>query len=150
MRRRLFLQIGLLGGTLVLAACGGRLNPFNWFKRKPRVTVEEAYALPEDTRGLIERLSDVAIEETRTGIILRATGIAATQGWSDAELVGQPLDEKGVKTFEFRATAPLGAAATGPERSRAITAAAAISLYQLGQMSAIRVVAAQNAMVARP
>lgn len=140
----------LLGAMAGLAACGGRLNPFNWFRRREPRVEEEVFALPADTRGLIDRVTDLALEETRSGLILRVTGLAGMQGYHDAELVGLPVDEEGLKVFEFRVAPPLAPTGPGPEASRTITAATAISFYQLDRISAIRVVAAQNALVARP
>lgn len=140
----------LIGGFAALAACGTRLNPFTWFRRRaPRVKAE---AVPEvvDPRGLMARLTEVRLEETSTGAILRATGLASAQGGSDAELVGLATDEKGVKTFEFRLAEPEAGAPVGPAASRTITAAVALSVFQLGQISALRVLAAENAMTVRP
>ena len=141
----------ILGGFVLLASCGGRLNPFNWFKgRRPKVVDETGFAAPPDPRGLMERVTGVKVEETSTGVILRATGLAPMQGYHDAELVGLPIDEAGVKVFEFRVTEPLVGTGPGPERSREITVAAALSFYQLDQISEIQLRAAQNALIVRP
>jgi hypothetical protein len=146
MQRRFFLIGGALG---LVAGCGGRLNPFKWFQRQPKVAVEAA---PEtaDPRGLMARLLEVKIEETTSGVLLRATGLAPMQGYYDAELVGLPLDESGVKTFEFRVSPPETPTGPGSERTRQITAAVAITPYQLGLARSIRVVAAENAMTISP
>ncbi|NBZ87708.1 hypothetical protein [Stagnihabitans tardus] len=151
MRRRFLILGGLVGGMTMLASCGGRLNPFNWFRRrKPEVVDQTGFTAPEDPRGLMERVTSVKVEETSTGVILRATGLAPAQGYHDAELVGLPLDAEGVKVFEFRVTEPLTATGPGPERSRTITVAAALSFYQLDQIAEIQVRAATNAVVVRP
>ena len=145
-------RIIILGGFLGLAACGGRLNPFNWFRRgrKPQVVDETGFVAPVETRGLMTRITEVKVEETSTGVILRATGVMPAQGYHDAELVGLPLDEDGVKVFEFRIRAPADTTGPGPEASRTITAAVAISYYQLDQIAALRVLGAENAVLVRP
>lgn len=145
MQRRFF-----LAGLGLLAACGGRLNPFTWFRRKPRVSEEANYAPPADPRGLVARVLEAKVEETSTGVLLRARGLTPMQGYHDAALVGLPVDDQGVKTFEFRLAAPLVPTGPGPEASREITVAVALSLYQLQQISSLRVVAAENALVLRP
>lgn len=146
MQRRLVLW----GGVLALAACGGRLNPFNWFRRRPQVVDETGFTAPADPRGLMARVVSVKVDQTSTGVILRATGLPPMQGYNDAELVGLPVDEKGVKTFEFRVAAPVTPTGPGPERSREITVAVALSNFQLQEISSLRVAAAENAVVVRP
>lgn len=149
MQRRTFLLVPLLA----VAACGGRLdrlNPFNWFRRRPEVVEEAGFSAPVDPRGLVARVTDVTVEETSTGIILRATGTAPTQGYFDAELVGLPVDDQGQRSFEFRVAAPEGEMPVGPEQSRQMTAAVALSFYQLQQLSALRVAGAENAVLVRP
>lgn len=148
MQRRMI----ILGGLVMLASCGGRLNPFNWFRRgrKPQVVDETGFVAPIDTRGLMNRITEVKVEETSTGVILRATGVMEAQGYYDAELVGLPLDEEGIKVFEFRIRAPEATTGPGPEVSRQITAATALSFYQLDQIAGLRVVSAQNAISVRP
>jgi hypothetical protein len=143
-------RIIILGGLLTLAACGGRLNPVNWFRRRPQVVDATGFTVPEDSRGFMDRITDVTVEETSTGVILRATGVMKAQGYYDAELVGLPVDAEGVKVFEFRIRAPEATTGPGPEVSRQVTAAAALSFYQLGQIASLRVQAAENAVAVRP
>lgn len=140
----------LLGGMAVLASCGGRLNPLTWFKRRPKAVDETGFKAPTDPRGLMARVTSVKLEQTSSGAILRVVGLAPAQGYYDAALVGVPVDADGVKVFEFRVAEPAATTGPGPEQSREIAVAVALSFYQLGQISALRVVAAENAMVLRP
>jgi len=149
----MFLVVALaLSGCARLAE--SRLNPMNWFggQRSAGVatTGEVRPLLPPggvivtDARQLIADVTEVSLERTATGGILRATGIAATQGWFNAELVAVALEGSTV-TYEFRAEPPAGFEATGTQASRQITVAIVLTAAQLAAVSQLRVVAAGNA-----
>lgn len=151
----------LLGFAIVLTLSGcarisdSRLNPFNWFgnsretvatnpaDRRPLVP-EGRRVVVTDTRPLVAQVTALSVDRTPTGAVIRATGIAATQGFFNAELVNAGLDN-GVLILDFRAQAPEGFEATGSTRSREITTAYVIDSNVLAQVRSVRVQAAQNA-----
>jgi hypothetical protein len=154
----LILCLGLmLSGCAKLA--NSRLNPLNWFgpsapvanttadgALRPLVTAEQATVV--DTRVLIDQIVEMQVEPTTSGAILRATGLAATQGFYNAELV-LAASENGDVTYDFRVAAPAGFEAIGTEASRRITVALELSNAQLAGIGNITVRGAQNARGSR-
>lgn len=94
---------------------------------------------------LIDQVTDLEIERTSTGAIIRATGLTARQGAFDVRLLplgnGAPVD--GVLTFEFLALQPINTY-QGPERTRRVQAAYALSNPELEKIRTIRVLAKRN------
>lgn len=143
----------VLGLTVALAGCAGvrqsRLNPFNWFKRsEPRETI----VLPgekTDPRGLVETVLSMQVEPIPGGAIVRARGLNPTQGWWDAELVKQDVDEQGVLVYEFRLLPPIARADVNTQQSREIDVAIYISDIKLQDVREIVVQGATNARSAR-
>lgn len=107
-----------------------------------------AYAKPADTRDLIDTIQTLKIEPIRGGVIVRATGLAPVQGYSDAGLVLLPADGSGHLVFEFRVAPPKGTAPQGTPASRQITAAASLTDFALTGVSVIEVHSAQNTLSA--
>ncbi len=154
----LILCLGLmLSGCAKLA--NSRLNPLNWFgpsapvsnttadgQLRPLVTVAEATVV--DSRVLIDQIVEMQVDPTSSGAILRATGLAATQGFYNAELV-LAASENGDVTYDFRVAAPAGFEAIGTEASRRITVALELSNAQLAGIRNITVRGAQNARGSR-
>ena len=147
-RRHLVLGLGL-----ALAGCGAvgksKLNPFNWFRKsEPRETI----VLPEtqgDPRPLVDTVLSMAVEPIPGGAVVRARGVTPTQGWWDAELVGQPVDENGVLIYEFRLVPPVGKTDVNTQASREIDVAIYISDVKLENVREIVVQGATNARSAR-
>lgn len=147
----------LLVTSLLLSACGeSRLNPLNWFSRaepEPQnVVVTMVNGRPEYVEGrvLINHVSEFFVDRREGGAILRAVGIAPTQGWFNAELVPvSNVPEGGVLTFEFRIEEPYGFQIEGSERTREIYVSRFISDAAMSGVSRIRVLGATNAMTAR-
>ncbi len=144
--------IAILVLSTVLAGCGrfrdSRLNPFNWFRPAEAVAVGDLYIRPEDPRALVAQVTDLKVEPYPGGAILRATGLPPSQGFWEAELVEQPLDEKGRLVFEFRVFPPLDPQPAGTPRSREIVVAVALSERKLEGVSALVVQGASNALSA--
>ncbi len=150
-------SIGLSLACLVLANCGGGngsgLNPFNWFRSGPEVEtlvpVEEVVVI--DTRPLIANVAAVRVDPLPDGIILRAVGIAAQQGYWEADLVADSTTPvNGVLTFGFRVAPPLNPAApVGSQRTREVHAAIFISEQSLAGVRSFRVIGQQSAQTAR-
>jgi hypothetical protein len=143
----------VLGLAVALAGCGGlrqsKLNPFNWFKKsEPRETI----VLPKekaDERPLVDTVLSMAVEPIPGGAVVRARGVTPTQGWWEAELVPQDLDDKGVLVYEFRLLPPTGKAAVSTQQSREIDVAIYISDVKLENVREIVVQGATNARTSR-
>lgn len=151
----------LLGSAIVLTLSGcarisdSPLNPFNWFgNSREAVVVDPADRRPlvpegrrvviTDARQLVTQVTALTVDRTATGAVVRATGLAPSQGFFNAELVNAGV-ANGVLTLNFRAQAPAGFEAIGTPRSRQITAAYVISSTDLAGIRTVRVQAAENA-----
>lgn len=143
----------VLGLGLALAGCGGlrqsKLNPFNWFRKsRPRETI----VLPgkkDDPRPMVDTVLSMTVEPIPGGAVVRARGVTPTQGWWDAELVPQELDDKGVLVYEFRLMPPLGKPDVNTQQSREIDVAIYISDVKLEAVREIVVQGTSNARSAR-
>ena len=150
--------------ALTLSACSqvreSRLNPLNWFGRGEQVeTTAAAPATPEvirpllpakrevvvDARVLIDTVQAIEVARTPDGAILRATGLAPTQGYFNAQLVLSGA-ENGVLTYDFRVEAPSRFEIQGTQASRSITVAEALSNNDLAGVRRIVVRGANNSM----
>lgn len=155
------LRATLLGTAVLLTLSGcariadSRLNPLNWFGNSREVAVtptgEVRPLVPEsrrvqvvDARPLVQSVVSLSVDRAPTGAVVRATGVAATQGFFNAELVFAGISG-GVLTLEFRAQAPSGFEAQGTARSRQISAAYSIDSTTLAAIRTVRVQAATNA-----
>lgn len=155
--------------SLAIGGCAqistSRFNPLNWFGpsqpvAQPVAQTTDAAApdtalrplVPEnrqvvvtDARVLVAQITELRIEPLPSGAIIRATGIATTQGFFNAELVPVGV-ENGRLTLEFRVESPTGFAPTGTAATRRITVALEIDNAGLAAIRSIRVQAAQNAL----
>lgn len=142
-----------LGLAVAVAGCAGvrqsKLNPFNWFRKsQPRETI----VLPgkkEDPRQLVDTVLSMTVEPIPGGAVVRARGVTPTQGWWDAELVPQELDDKGILVYEFRLLPPPDRADVNTQQSREIDVAIYISDVKLEAVREIVVQGASNARSAR-
>jgi hypothetical protein len=143
----------VLGLGLGLAGCGGmrqsKLNPFNWFKKsQPRETI----VLPKegsDPRPLVDTVLSMQVEPIPGGAVVRARGVTPTQGWWNAELVPQDLDDKGVLVYEFRLLPPTTRTDVNTQQSREIDVAIYISDVKLQNVREIVVQGTTNARSAQ-
>ncbi len=143
----------VLGLAVAVAGCAGvrrsKLNPFNWFKKsEPRETI----VLPDeksDPRPLVDTVLSMAVEPIPGGAVVRARGVTPTQGWWNAELVPQDLDDKGVLVYEFRLLPPAGRPDVNTQQSREIDVAIYLSDTKLEPVREIVVQGARNARSAR-
>ena len=137
--------------AVVLVGCGNmrqsRLNPRNWFG----TSQEERPALGQvtdmiDNRALVAQITELAIESTSSGALLRAEAVMPTAGWWDAELVpdnnGRPV--QGVMTFRFVAAAPREPAPDTGVRSRTLVVAYPLSSALLQVTSEVVVTGSSN------
>ena len=145
--------IALLMTLSLLAGCGfireSRVNPFNWFGQSKAV---EKVALPEraqDPRPLIPTVTALTVEPIASGAIVRATGLPASQGWWEANLVPAREVVDGKLVIQFLAFPPVTRSDQGTPRSREITAATHISKVKLQEVREIVVQGANNALSSR-
>lgn len=146
-----------LAMAVALSGCGfgqSRLNPFNWFRSSPEAETMEPVFLQErqDSRPLVAEVTELTVERTPGGAIIRATGLPPQQGWYDAELVnedrdGRPID--GVLIYGFRARPPLEPTRVSTVQSRELTVAVFVSNAVLDATRSIRVTGALNSRAAR-
>lgn len=149
----------LLCAALSVTGCarvsGSKLNPLNWFggsQPSGMTTSGEVRPLvPQnrvtkvvDTRGAIDQVTELSIERTPNGALIRATGVASTQGQFNAQLV--PIaNEGGTLTLAFRIEGAAGFEGTNSAYSRQVTVARFMSLTELADVRTIRVQGATNA-----
>lgn len=145
--------------ALTLAGCarlaGSRLNPVNWFGNPVAVAPTDlsgnlrplvpagVRAAPADGRVMIGTVSDVVIDRTAGGAIIRATGLAPTQGYFNAQLVPVGQDG-GVLRLEFRVEAPTGTQPVGSAASRTITVARSLRAEEIAIVRTIVVIGADG------
>lgn len=162
----------LLVATLLLAGCGSvrdsRINPFNWFgndtpsgasdietarEKNPLIPelgpVQQSRAERERYKGTpIDSVTDVTLERIPGGVLLRATGVAATQGVYDAQLT--PVTEDGpvdgVIIFSLDALNDPDLRTQGPVQTRDVIVATTLTDQDLGNARTIRVAGARNAI----
>ncbi len=145
--------IPALAVAITLAGCArvaeSRFNPFNWFGQSE----SERVAAPveaEDPRPRIAQVTALVIEPTPTGAIVRATGLAPTQGWFGAALIPE-TDEpvNGEMVYVFRAVPPRDPQPVSTVQSRELTVGRTLSQQDLAVLRTVRVIGARNALVVR-
>jgi hypothetical protein len=142
-----------------LAGCSqgwkeNRINPSNWFSANDRpeslVPIEEDLVI--DNRPLVPQVTALSLDETPSGVIVRATGVTPTAGYWQGGLVLEQRDGKpdnGQLSFVFRAAPPLQPTEVSNQRAREITAARFISNQQLQGVETIRIVGERNSLSSR-
>ena len=138
--------------TLTLAACGqSRLNPRNWFAPSTAEPSLGPTQVGTDRRPLVPSITDLTIERTSTGAIVRATALMPQAGYWDAELIpenaGRPRD--GVMSYRFVAARPRAGIAVASAGPRTVTAAAVLTVYDLEVVREVVVVGADTIRRAR-
>ncbi len=139
----LMLSLALMGCARIAAS---RLNPLNWFGAARPTVVTTLYVPPEETRPLVAQVTELKVEPYPGGAIVRATGLPATLGYWQAQLVAQPVDDQGRLVFEFRLYAPPDAGSLATPYARQITVAAAVSAITLQGVRSVVVQGAGNAL----
>ncbi|ABD54756.1 hypothetical protein [Jannaschia sp. CCS1] len=129
---------------LSLAACESRLNPLNWFggDREQRISIDpsQTAVVDVDGRGLAADLTQLSVEQTTSGAIVRATGVTPIQGYFDAELVLVEQTETAL-VYEFRVEAPLGSGTAGLQ---VISVGTELSVAELAGIRTITVISQSN------
>ncbi|WP_397543148.1 hypothetical protein [Roseovarius salis] len=98
----------------------------------------------------VDQVTELGVEPTSTGAIVRVSGLSGRQGAFDVRLL--PLDEDqpqdGVMTYELLALQPVNTP-QGPARTRQLQAAAPLSSAELDEIRTIRVIARRNVRTTR-
>ncbi|UWQ97152.1 hypothetical protein K3728_08035 [Rhodobacteraceae bacterium M385] len=137
--------IVVVSAILSLTACDSRINPLNWFggDREERVTLDPdavgANAII-DGRSLVAEVTQLSVEQTTSGAIVRAQGIMPSQGHYDAELVLVEVTDT-VIAYEFRTAPPLGQSIAGLQQ---IDVAAELTVGELAGIRTITVISQNN------
>lgn len=130
-----------------------RLNPRNWFSRSREEERPDLGPVSdvEDNRPLVAVITELSIDRTSTGAIVRAVGQTPSAGWWDVELLaenaGRPVD--GVLTYRMVAAAPREVVGAQTEAARTVVAAAAIAFTTLEQVGSVVVVGESNSRRSR-
>jgi hypothetical protein len=164
--------IAVLGLTLSLSACASSLNPFNWGSGEAPPSAD-ATALsstnpliptggglfnrsaPEVIPYLgtpVDQVTELVVERTPGGVIIRATGRANRPGVFAARL--SPVTEgevpiDGVLSYRLEAIKPGSSSAPVSGLAQDFTVARALTVQQLASVNTIRVESATNALVSR-
>ena len=137
--------------TLILSACSTRLNPLNWFGRDRSETVSTVVDpnVTRDGRRFVSQVTELAVDATPNGAIVRAVGLPATQGYWDAELVRVASQDPSAVIYEFRVVPPFERRRQSTQQSREIIAGAELSNAALRGVRSISVVGAGNRRTVR-
>lgn len=162
-----------VASSLLLGACSGwrdaRVNPSNWFgsARSAPAVPEDASTqnplIPERTSILqrdrsesyagtpVASLTDLSVERTSSGALVRVTGHSARQGAYDVRLVNETDDEPvdGVLRYTLSAIQP-EEQGIGPAVSRTVRAGVHIPGTVLERTTRIEVAGAAGTLAARP
>lgn len=168
---RTFLSL-LLVSSFLLSACSAwrdsRVNPSNWFgsgRAAPATSAEAENANPliPTQRNVLRRnraerydgimvaeVTDLVIEPTSTGAIVRVTGRSSLMGAHDVRLVpdndGDPVD--GVLSYALMAVQPEDQG-IGSDRARTLRAGAYVSSNTLAATQTVEVRAGTNSLSTR-
>jgi hypothetical protein len=143
-----------LAAAMVVTGCASvrdsRFNPFNWFGRsQEQRAVAQAAAQVDGGRVQVDQVTELFVEPTSGGAIVRAKGLPPTQGWYKAELIREETDKEGEAVFRFVVKQPQGAPRVGAPVSREITVATFLTDFQLEGIRQITVTGARNARSTR-
>lgn len=138
-----------LAGIAPLAACGTRLNPFNWFGRGEETEEVVAADAVVDPRPLVPQITRLVVDPHPSGAIVRVTGLPPRQGWYDGALLRVPGTEPGVLAYQLRAYPPHYRTLVSTPASREIVVATFVSDDRLAGIREIRVSGGLNALSSR-
>jgi hypothetical protein len=138
--------------ALLLGACGSGerkwYNPFGWFGGSQEVTTLGVTAAPQDIRPLVSQVLSMSVEQYPGGAIVRATGLPPTQGYWEAELLEQTVED-GRLVYNFVLLPPAIPHPVSTQRSREVTVATSVSNLKLEGIREIVVVGKSNARSSR-
>lgn len=143
-----------LAAVVAVAGCGtvrdSRLNPVNWFGgSSARVVSTDPQVIADEGRMLVAEVTELHVERTKGGAIIRAVGVPGTQGWYDALLVRQPSAANEL-SYRFVLMPPKDKVQrTGIPRSREVTVATFVNDYALSGITEVTVSGERNARSTR-
>lgn len=138
-----------LAGIVPLAACGSRLNPFNWFGRGEETEEIAPSGAVVDPRPLVPQVTRLVVDPHPSGAIVRVTGLPPRQGWYDAALLRVPGTEGDVLAYQLRAYRPHYRTSVSTPQSRELVVATFVSTDRLSGIREIRVSGELNALSSR-
>lgn len=144
-----------LAAVVAVAGCGtvrnSRLNPVNWFggSTSNAVVSNDPQVIADDGRLIVAEVTELHVEHTKGGAIIRAVGVPGTQGWYDAELVRQPSAENEL-SYRFVLKPPTDKVQrSGIPRSREVTVATFVNDFALSGITGVTVSGEKNARSTR-
>ena len=159
----------LIISSVALTGCGrlrdSRVNPANWFGKRPPRPVASAPGESTEVNPLIPQQTSIfrrdksvkytgtpvanvismSLEKLPTGAIIHVVGVSQLQGAYNVRLTsdskGDPVN--GVLTFKLKAIQPLDQP-QGPQQARTIHVARFVSNGDLESASVIQIIGGQN------
>ncbi|TRD18996.1 hypothetical protein [Palleronia caenipelagi] len=104
---------------------------------------------PVESATLIAEIQTLAVSQTPSGAVIRATGLADRQGYHSGALVPLPDGDPSTLSYVFEIGEPVEATRVSTPRSREVTVATVVSNQNLIGVREIRVSAARNAQAVR-
>lgn len=161
-----------VASALMVSGCSGwrdaRVNPSNWFGgsrsapvqtdlgANPNPLIPERRSILQRDRSetydgtLVAEITELAVEPTSTGAIVRVTGVTERQGAFDVRLIndndGEPVD--GILQFSLQALQPQQQG-IGTTTSRTVRAGAYVSNHALDRTTQVEVQGARNSLTTR-
>jgi hypothetical protein len=142
---------GMLLAAAATAGCssGGGLfaTPQPPAEAVPPVVMVAGLVVAPDGTVLVPGVQNVSADRSRQGVILRAEGIAPTQGFYSPELVstGVPGGD-GIEVVQLRALPPVEAQPVGAQRTRILAVGRFYTNREMEGIRGFRVMAGQNAL----
>ena len=148
----LLLVAGLLGGCSTIGGLTSRVTGlFGGDEAQPAARAEtvpaEVAAAAPDPTVLLPNVELLAADRGRQGVILRAEGMAPTQGYHSPELRSLgAVGADGLATVELRAAPPAEPHPVGAPATRVLSVGRFYSNRELRDIRSFRIVAAGNAL----
>lgn len=143
MQRRHFIA---LAGLTSLASCGYWPDSLSFRRDEPQA---ELAPEPVDQRPIVAQVTDLVVDRTPSGVILRVKGLPPRQGYYDGELVPVPSEDEGVLAYQLHAQPPHYETPASTTRSREFVVARFLSNDNLTGIRTIRVSGSSNTLSAR-
>lgn len=158
-------MVGMMKKSVtMLVVAGLALTGCGWFGGGRTTTVDPAtgvsntlipkkrvefFRRPEAVDGsvLIADITQLDVEQTPSGVIISATGLATRQGAYNTELrpvTPELVEQEGILNLEFRVVYPVEATNIGDAATRTVHQAYSMSRQELDGVRTIRVIGAQN------
>lgn len=148
LRIRVALAAALLAAGCTFSIFPDRAGPPEHGAAPPADLVAGIAPAP-DGSVLLPNVLTLSADRGRLGVILRADGLAPTQGFHSAELrPSAPRGADGIETLELRARPPQAPAPVGAQATRVLSVGRFYTNREMREIRGFRVVAGQNALSA--